>query len=200
MPLQNQVTPFGELIAAPTKAATLFGNKGNLHDANGRIRRFANGRRWISCLLEFKGRHRHPLLQPGKYTELFFLDEPTAMAAGHRPCRECRRDAFEAFCTIWVDAVGPLGSRRADEIDQRLHAERLISPGVRRVHVARAENLPDGAFVLLDGAPYAVAVSGIRRWRPDGYDAPLPRPSGDVELLTPPSLAAVLRGGYWLGP
>jgi hypothetical protein len=200
VPLQNQVTPFGELIAAPTKAATLYGNKGNLHDADGRIARFASGRRWISCLLEFKGRHRQPLLRPGKYTELFFLDEPTAMAAGHRPCRECRRPAFERFCELWVDAVGPLGSRRADDIDRQLHAERLSAPRVRRTHAASADELPDGTFVVLDGAPHLLAGERARPWHPAGYGDAAPRPSGVVQMLTPPSLVAVLRAGYSLGP
>src|SRR6476469_9350587 len=101
-PLQNRVTPFGEIVAVPERG-TMLGNRGILHDADGRLRRRWAGRAWICCLLEFRGR-RDPVMAPGHYTRLFFLDEPTALAAGHRPCAYCRRTAYLAFRSAWADA------------------------------------------------------------------------------------------------
>jgi hypothetical protein len=180
VPLQNRVTPLGELIATPERGL-LYGNRGCLHDADGRIVRHHVGRRWIACALEFKGRRRSPLLQPGRYTELFFLDEATAFAAGHRPCAECRRADYVRCSEL-------LGARGADAIDERLHAERL---GPRPL--VAVEDLPDGAMVLAD-VPRLVRGDALLRWSPGGYDDPRPR-HGRAELLTPPSLVEVLRRG-----
>src|SRR3979490_1903159 len=105
MPLQNRVTPFSALVADPARGL-VYGNRGCLHDADGHIRRRYNGKRWIACLLEFRGRHRPALQQPGRYTELFFLDEATAFAAGHRPCAECRRPDYLRFLDAWAKATG----------------------------------------------------------------------------------------------
>src|SRR5690349_17975636 len=117
MPRRNRVTPVGELIATPERGL-VFGNRGCLHDAQGRIRRTHAVKRWIGCRLEFKGRRRVPLMGPGHYTELFFLDEATAFAAGHRPCAECRRADYDRTLAL-------LGEPGADALDARLHAERL---------------------------------------------------------------------------
>ena len=107
MPLRNRVTPLGELVADSGRGL-VYGNRGCLHDGAGRIRRRYNGRRWIACRLEFKGWHRSPLLQPGKFTELFFLDEATAFAAGHRPCALCRREDYNRFVSAWgADSGNP---------------------------------------------------------------------------------------------
>ena len=122
MALQNRVTPLGELIATPERGS-VYGNRGCLHDEAGRIRRRYNGKRWIACRLRFRGRHRGSMMQPGRYTELFFLDEATAMAAGHRPCAECRREDYDRFGEIWVERG--LGAPGADAIDVRLHEERV---------------------------------------------------------------------------
>src|SRR4051794_26424644 len=99
MPRQNRVTPSGDIITTPERG-TLMGNRGVLHDADARIVRRWQGKRWIACVLEFKGRWR-PVMAPGRYTELFFLDEATALAAGHRPCAECRRRRFDEFRDTW---------------------------------------------------------------------------------------------------
>src|ERR671916_1251461 len=147
MPRPNRVSPFGELVAVPERGL-VYGNRGCLHDDQGRIRRRYAGRRWIACRLEFKGWRRGPLLQPGRFTELFFLDEATALAAGHRPCALCRRADYDRFAAL-------LGGGGADAIDARLHAERL-GPGGRRLHDLPFGELPDGAFVLHDGAPWLV--------------------------------------------
>src|SRR5207248_6900050 len=122
MPLQNRVTPLGELVAA-TGRGLVYGNRGCLHDERGSIRRRYDGRCWIACRLEFRGRRRGALLQPGRYTELFFLDEATAFAAGHRPCAECRHDDYARFATLWRE-LHP-GQAGAAAIDAQLHGERL---------------------------------------------------------------------------
>jgi hypothetical protein len=128
MPRENRVTPAGDLIAHPARGL-VFGNRGCLHDAQGRIRRHHAGRAWIACRLRFKDRRR-TLMQPGRYTELFFLDDATALAAGHRPCAECRREDFKAFAELWP---GPREARvRAPEIDAQLHAQRLTRDGRKR--------------------------------------------------------------------
>jgi hypothetical protein len=188
MPLQNRVTPLGELIADPARGLA-YGNRGCLHDATGRIRRRYNGKRWIACRLEFRGWKRGPLLQPGKFTELFFLDEATAFAAGHRPCALCRREDYNWFCAIW----STLHPRQAgaDAIDAQLHAER------RRHSRASFDELPDGAFVLEDGAPFLVLGEELLRWMPAGYAERRARPSRErAAVITPPSLLAVLRAGW----
>ena len=189
MPLRNRVTPLSELVADPARGL-VYGNRGCLHDDSGEIRRLYGVKRWIACRLEFRGRLRRPLLQPGRYTELFFLDEATAMAAGHRACAECRRADYVRLTEI-------LGAR-ADEIDARLHAERL-APGTptRRLHDAPLDEIPDGAFVLRDDAPWLVLGAQLLRWTPAGYTDRRPRPTREHALLiTPPSLVAVLRTGW----
>ena len=192
MPLRNRVTPLSELIADPARGL-VYGNRGCLHDADGHIRRRYATRRWIACRLQFKGWLRRPLLQPGKFTELFFLDEATAFAAGHRPCALCRREDYDRLIEIWRD-LHP-GQRGADAIDEQLHAERF-DPATRaqRHHEAEIDDLPDGAFVLHHDGPYLVRGEELLRWSPAGYDARIARPvQTKAAVITPPSLLAVLR-------
>jgi hypothetical protein len=193
MPLQNRVTPLGELIADPARGL-VYGNRGCLHDASGGIRRGYAVRRWIACRLEFKGWRRRPLLQPGRFTELFFLDEATAFAAGHRPCALCRREDYERFSAIWRE-LHP-GQGGADAIDAQLHSER-VDPATRghRLHEAAVDKLPNGAFVLVDGRPWLVLGRRLLAWTPAGYADPVPLPRA-AALITPPSLVAVLRTGW----
>jgi hypothetical protein len=193
MPLQNRVAPTGELVAHPGRGL-VYGNRGCLHDADGRIRRRYNGRLWIACRLEFKGWHRSPLMQPGKFTELFFLDEATAFAAGHRPCALCRREDYNRFCAIWRD-LHPT-QRKAVDIDAQLHEERRDGPRAQRHHPARFDDLPDGAYVLRDGEPCLLLGDELHRWSPGGYTARAPRPPGASTLITPPSLVHVLRADW----
>ena len=195
MPLQNRVTPLGELVADPARGL-VYGNRGCLHDETGRIRRRYNGKRWIGCRLEFRGWLRRPLLQPGRFTELFFLDEATAFAAGHRPCALCRRADYDRFAEIWRELhPGEIG---ADAIDARLHAERVVlGTRAQRHHSASLDGLPDGAFVLASGAPRLVLGAELLRWTPAGYTERTGRPArGAAVLVTPPSLVAVLRAGW----
>jgi hypothetical protein len=171
----------------------VYGNRGCLHDARGRIRRPFAVTRWIACRLRFKDWRRGPLLQPGRFTELFFLDEATAFAAGHRPCGLCRSQDYRAFVTVWR-ALHP-DDGDADAIDARLHDERWdAGVGARRLHRARVGRLPDGAFVLRGGEPWVVVDDRLARWTPGGYVGRVARPTrGDLEVVTPPSILAVLR-------
>jgi hypothetical protein len=191
MPHRNRVTPLGELVADPARGL-VYGNRGCLHDAAGRIVSSWAVRRWIACRLEFRGRRRTPLLRPGRYTELFFLDEATALAAGHRPCAECRRADYDRLVALWRELYP--GERGADAIDARLHAERADPRTRERLfHRVRFEELPDGAFVLHGGAPHLLLGGQLLRWTPAGYDGSVRRPRGQVQLVTPPSLLALLR-------
>jgi hypothetical protein len=195
MPLQNRVTPFSELIADPARGL-LYGNRGCLHDETGRIRRRYATRRWIACQLEFRGWQRGTKLRPGLFTELFFLDEVTAFAAGHRPCALCRRADYVRLGEIWRELhPGQVG---ADAIDLQLHGER-IAPESRgqRHHRDRLDELPDGAFVVRAGEPWLVLGSHLLRWTPAGYAERRSRPAREEAIVvTPPSLVAVLRTGW----
>ncbi len=193
MPLRNRVTPLGELVADPGRGL-VYGNRGCLHDATGTIRRRYQVTRWIACRLEFRDRRRSPLMQPGRYTELFFLDEATAFAAGHRPCAECRRRDYDRFSALWRDLHGESG---AAAIDAQLHAER-VEPATRghRLHDAALDDLPDGTFVLRNGRPWLVLGDALLPWSPAGYGVPEARPSARATLITPPSLGEILGAGW----
>jgi hypothetical protein len=194
MPRPNRVTPFGDLVAVPERGL-VYGNRGCLHDDQGRIRRRHAGRRWIACRLEFRGWHRGPLLQPGRFTELFFLDEATAFAAGHRPCALCRSADFRRFVDLWRSQHP--GEAKVDAIDRRLHAERLDdSRRGPRTHAAAYADLPDGAMVVLDGKAWLVLRAELRRWTVAGYADRILRPRGLAEVLTPLSLVGALAAGW----
>jgi hypothetical protein len=188
MPLQNRVTPLSDLIATPARGL-VYGNRGCLHDTSGRIVRRWATRRWIACRLEFRGWERGRLLQPGKFTELFFLDEATAFAAGHRPCALCRREDYVRFGELFPGLNG------ADAMDAQLHAER-VDRRERRLHGARLEVLPDGAFVLGKEEPWLVLGGELLRWTPAGYAERRARERGQAKLITPPSLVEVLAAGW----
>jgi hypothetical protein len=192
MPLQSRVSPLGELFAAPARG-TLMGNRGGrLHDAQRKLsaRRWVN-RAWICCKLAFNDRHRK--VWGNSYTELFFLDEVTAFAAGHRPCFECRRKDAERFALLFS---GKKRRASAAAMDKILHAERLDGKA-KRSHRAKLDTFPDGAMISLDGQAFAVQGNRLLRWAPDGYSQIRARPRGiDVDVLTPPSILTVLRRGY----
>lgn len=194
MACQNRVTPLGELVASDARG-TLMGNRGCLVDRAGRIARHHRGHRWIICLLEFKGRWR-PVMQPGRWTELFFLDEATALAAGHRPCAECRRERYEAYRRAWAVAKDG-GLPSAVEMDEVLQQERWESGG-RRTHPTEMADLPAGAMVRIPGEADIFLVTGTRllTWSPHGYGAGRRRECRPVELITPPSTVEALRAGY----
>ena len=182
MALQNRVTPLGELIAHPARGL-VYGNRGCIHDDRGRIRNRYPTKRWIACRLEFKGWQRKALLQPGKFTELFFLDEATAFAAGHRPCALCRREDYVRF-------LAQLDEPGADAVDARLQGERV------HCHALAADGLPDGSFVLHEGEPHLVLGDELLHWTPAGYDRRLHRRPGTAEVITAPSFLKVLAAGW----
>ena len=193
MPLQNRGTPLGEVVADPARGL-VYANRGCLHDVTGRIVRRYNGKRWIACRLRFKGRRR-PLMRPGRFTELFFLDEATAFAAGHRPCAECRRSDYDRFVSLWhlkfPDARG------ADAIDAQLHAERVdATKRAQRHHDEPWDELPDGTFAFVEDAPHLLWGDAVHRWSPSGYTQTRARPTGKARVITPASIVAVLRHGW----
>lgn len=194
-PLQNRVTPFGTLISTPARG-TVFGNRGGrFHkDAEELGSRRHASRQWICCRLAFKDRRRR-VWQTG-YTELFFLDEVTALAAGHRPCFECRRADATRFAACWGQALALPAPPRAPAMDKVLHGERLDGREKKR-HLALIEMLPDGAMIALGAEAFALRGRSMLPWSPEGYGEPRGRPScGTVSLLTPPAIVAALRAGY----
>lgn len=194
MPLQNRVTPFGDIIAVRARGTVMGNRGGRIHDPATQTllkRRFAP-RRWITCVLHFKNRHR-AVMGEG-YTELFFLDDATALASGHRPCFECRRVEAKAFADAWMRAHGLGRPPTADEMDERLHPERLsIFAGDRAV--VQLHELPEGAMVAKANVAYVIVAGGLKRWSPSGY-VEMQSSAGDYELLTPPSIVAALLHGY----
>ncbi|MEV4508198.1 hypothetical protein AB0K00_04480 [Dactylosporangium sp. NPDC049525] len=194
-PLQNRVLPTGEIVA-DTARGTLMGNRGCLHGA-GRALGAARWRSklWICCTLTWKDVRRDPM-PPGRWTALFFLDEATALAAGHRPCAYCRRASFLAYAEAWRSADGLARRPWAREMDARLHDER-VEPRTRRqlTRQARCADLPTGAMVRHHDTVGLVARRWFLPWTSLGYGAPQPLPDR-VELLTPPASVAALRAGY----
>lgn len=192
MPLQSRVDPFGNLFASPARG-TLMGNRGGrIHNAKRELgSRHWSSKQWICCVLEFNNRHRK--VWGDSYTELFFLDEVTALAAGHRPCFECRRADADNFATLFS---GKPKRATAPAMDVVLHAERLDGKA-KRSHRRNIDDLPDGAMIAHDGEAFALRGKRLLHWTPNGYDAPKARPRGvEVEVLTPPSILRVLVKGY----
>src|SRR5882672_9220709 len=186
MPLQNRVDPFGELFAASARG-TLMGNRGGrIHnDDKWLTKRRWTSRQWICCVLEFHGRQRN--VWGRYYTELFFLDEVTAFAAGNRPCFECRRKDAERFAALFS---GKPKRASAPAMDKVLHAERLDGKA-KRLHRRRIDTLADGAMIALDGDAFAVRGKRLLRWTPSGYSGTQARPRAtQVDVLTPPSILA----------
>jgi hypothetical protein len=192
MPLQNRVTPFGEVVALPGRG-TMMGNRGILHDDARHIVRPFAVRRWIACRLTFRGRHRD-VMQPNRYTELFFLDEATALSAGHRPCAECRHDEYLRFRSLWEACHG--APANADAIDLQLHADRIAGKR-KRTYRHDVANLPDGAYVALDGEAWLLWGGELHAWSDTGYTRRrIQGPRGKVVVLTPRSIVAILAAQY----
>jgi len=192
MPLQNRVDPFGDLFADSARGMLMGNRGGRIHDAHRNLagRRWVS-RQWICCVLKFRNRHR-AVFGDG-YTEMFFLDEVTALAAGHRPCFECRRKDAERFAALFS---AKKERARAPAMDEVLHAERLAGRG-KRLHRRDIRALPDGAVVARGGDAFALRGGRLLRWTPSGYGEAHPRPhAGEVDVLTPPSILGVFERGY----
>jgi hypothetical protein len=201
MPHRNRVDPWSGLIETPARGAW-YGNRGCLHDREGRIRdRVPPTDAWIICLLAFKGRKRK-LLQPGRFTELFFLDEATGLAAGHRPCGECRRAELRRFGAVWPHKAKSDPFARVPEIDSVLRRERRDPADPRRRAMLDPRRPPaDGLMYVIDegGEERALLASGGRLWlwSPAGYAGPLPWHAPlRARMLTPPSTAGAIENGY----
>ena len=198
MGLQNRVLPTGEIVAAAWRGA-LMGNRGCLHDGDGRLgtARWRHPH-WVCCVTSFRGRKRLPMPPPGSptvYTALFFRDEASAFAAGHRPCGECRRADWLRFRTLWEGCGLPGGS--AGAVDRALHAARVTRDRRQVTHWREAGALPDGVFLRVDGVPGVVAAGRWHGWlEAGGYGGPRPLPRGPVEVLTPAPVVAVFAAGY----
>ena len=195
MPLQNRVTPFGDIIAIPQRGL-LMGNRGIIHDPATKtlLRKRWSSKAWIICTCSYKDRWRE-VMGARSWTELFFLDEAVALAAGHRPCFACRREAAEAFGAAWSKAKR-IRNPRAAEIDRTLHRERL-QDGRKRIHPLRTrpDELPDGAVVASGGEAYTIVRGLGFRWTAASYDAPRKLATVDG-LLTPPSTLAAIKVGF----
>jgi hypothetical protein len=198
-PLQNRVDPFGRLVRTSARGAWM-GNRGLIHDENQRIVRAFRLKAWITCRLEFKNRHR-AVMTPGRYTELFFLDEATAFSAGHRPCAECRREDYRRFKTAWLlgnpdygfDEKTPVG-----KIDEILHGERVDAKGSKITYTALPDQLPNGVFIAHNGRPFTVInPNQIVAWTTAGYGQTMEiSPGTEVIVLTPRSIINTFRAGY----
>jgi hypothetical protein len=201
VPRRNRVTPFGEIVAIPDRG-TVMGNRGIIHDAAGNIKRPWQVKRWLICVLEFRGRNR-TVMTPNRYTELFFLDEATALAAGHRPCSECRHERFLAYAAAWKAAMPNGGGPSwptADEMDNRLHGERVAADRSKQSFEATLNELPDGVFVQVargENGAFLLWDQRLLAWSPGGYRAGLEcSRRAKVNVLTPASTVATIRAGY----
>ena len=195
MPLENRVAPFGNIFRTPARG-TMMGNRGGaLHNSSKEIVRGYKSRRWITCVLEFRGRHR-VVMSEGRYTELFFLDEAVAFAAGHRPCAECRRERYNAFRNAWRSRPGQQDLPYADQMDLELHRAR-IHKGQKVTYAAPLHSLPDGCFIEIDGSARLVWEDSLLLWTPAGYTRRDTRPKDlTVTVLTPEPIVGCFREGY----
>ena len=196
MPLQNRVTPEGDIVAHPARGLMMGNRGGALHDTHRTLgRRRWVSRQWICCVLSFKDRQRE-VMAPRRYTELFFLDEATALAAGHRPCFECRRGDSLRFSTIWATVHGKSGRATAPEMDRVLHPDRVNAAGSKVTYVSPLAALPNGTFVRASGRPHLLWGAQLHPWSFEGYGPPVSTDFDEVEVLTPRSIVAILEGGY----
>ena len=190
----------GEIVRAPERGK-LMGNRGILHNAQQEIIRPYQVKRWIICVLRFKNRRRQ-VMSPNQYTELFFLDEATALAAGHRPCFECQRERAKAFQATWQQAFKLQKLPTVAEMDTQLHAERLTDERLlkdkrKRTFTAVLGELPDGVFVQIEKRPCLWWQQQLYPWTMAGYLAPIQHAlSATVPVLTPYSTVGVIKYGY----
>lgn len=197
MPRRNRVDPFGEIISVAARG-TLMGNRGCLHDANGNVTKRSARTAWVTCALAFKGRKR-AVMAPGQYTELFFLDEATALAAGHRPCATCQKARYDEFKSHWTHA-NPETAHSIQEIDSCLKGERVASRGASARWTSRLSEVPQGALVTQASNPGTALLSwrgNLHPWTPDGYlPAAAARNDEAVSVITPKSICRVLSAGF----
>lgn len=201
MLLRNTVDPWSNLHRDKTRVGGLMGNRGVIHDRKREVKsKTWESERWICCLRDFKGIDRRPLFKtdPFSYSELFFLDEATAYAAGHRPCNDCRKPDLDLLKRLWVAAgcSGDAGTPiRAADIDAQLHRERLGADGAKRTYLAPLHSLPPGAMLAHGGKAYLVRKQGVRLWAASGYLPAALDATAEVEVLTPKSIVRLISAG-----
>ncbi|KIA95840.1 hypothetical protein OC25_04620 [Pedobacter kyungheensis] len=196
--LQNRVNPFGQIVKTAHRGAWL-GNRGVIHNAGKEIVRQFKVKAWITCALQFRGRHRE-IMQPNRWTELFFLDEATAFAAGHRPCFQCRYADHQRFKMYWLKGNSGYGfnmKTAVTEIDNILQLERIAADKTKVSYNESLDLLPDGAFVAYQNNAYLVKAKQLHLWTAAGYEKPIPFPVLDeVQVLTPKSFVNMFTAGY----
>lgn len=196
--LQNRVNPFGEIITTPARGS-FMGNRGVIHNAQKQITHAFKHKAWIICTLEFKGRKR-TVMTPDRWTELFFLDEATAFAAGHRPCFECRKEDAKRFKSCWIAGNPSYNfnmTTSIKEIDEVIHCERIDSAKKKVTHQRMSSDLVEGTFVAIDDAPYLFSKGRLHRWTPSGYEISTAAPDASMmTILTPSSVFNAFNAGY----
>jgi hypothetical protein len=196
--LQNRVNPSGEIIRTSHRC-TWLGNRGVLHNEQQEIVRPYKIKAWITCVLEFRGRHRE-VMQPNRWTELFFLDEATAFSAGHRPCFQCRYEDHQRFKTYWLKGNPEYGfdvKTPVSKIDDILHQERVTANKIKVTYQKKLADLPDGTFVIYLDQPYLLRDKQLYLWTPAGYEKSISLPEQDIlSVLTPKSFVNMFKAGY----
>jgi hypothetical protein len=196
--LQNRVDPFGNIIRTAARGS-LMGNRGVIHNPQQEITHAFKHKAWITCVLEFKGRHRN-VMTPDRWTELFFLDEATAFAGGHRPCFECRREDAQRFKSAWINGNPSHNftmKTSIREIDNVTHRERIDDDKKKITHKRMLHDIPDGTFVTVNDEAYLLYNDGLHRWTPSGYDAHIAKPEVSMlTILTPTSIVNAFLAGY----
>lgn len=196
MPYQNRVDPWGQLQTVPSRG-NLLGNRGQLHDESRRVTRAWARLPWVTCALQHNGTRR-TVFGTNTYSELFFLDEATAFAAGHRPCATCRRQRYNEFKSTWLEANrgGLPESTPIADIDKVLHGERLTQGGQKVTFEATLADLPAGTFIEAAGNAVLVTTHGLMRWSFDGYEpADSIAPPTRVQVLTPAPVVRTFQAG-----
>ncbi|NCD71153.1 hypothetical protein [Mucilaginibacter agri] len=195
--LQNRVDPYGNLIKTPHRGAWL-GNRGVIHNEQKQIVRQFKIKVWITCALEFRGRHRE-VMTPNRWTELFFLDEATAFSAGHRPCFQCRYLDHQRFKEFWLKGNPQYGfdmKTPVTKIDEIIHTERVSADKSKVSHEADVDALPDGTFVNHEDKPYLLKQNRLYLWTPGGYGEPIDLHDKTLTVLTPKSIVNMIKAGY----
>jgi hypothetical protein len=196
--LQNRVDPFGQLIKTPERGAWL-GNRGVIHNEHKEIVRAFKIKAWITCVLEFRGRHRE-IMQPHRWTELFFLDEATAFSAGHRPCFQCRYKDHQRFKEFWLKGNPQYGFNMktpVSKIDNILQTERIAADKSKVTYEKEIEALPNGTFVMFKEKPYLLKDHLLYLWSPEGYAKAITLPDVEkLQVLTPRSFVNMFIAGY----
>jgi hypothetical protein len=195
---QNRVDPFGNFIKTEARG-TLWGNRGALHKDGQEILKAFKLEQWITCTLDYKGIRRQ-IMAPNHLTELFFLDEATSFAAGHRPCALCRRSAFDAFKASWLKGNPSFGfdaKTSIKDIDHVIHNERINESGEKITYEERTEKIPDGVMIVYQGNPFLIRQEMLHLWTAFGYEKPIAVPHIDkLIVLTPKSVVNAFRAGY----